>query len=121
MKLEELKVYNLSMELGEKVWQIVMKWDYFCKDTVGKQLVKAADSIAANLSEGFGRYHYLEKKNFCYYSRGSLYETKTWLTKAHNRNLINDNDFQSFLNDIDYIGKMLNNYIKSIGKTTNDK
>jgi hypothetical protein len=24
----------------------------------GKQLVKAADSVAANLSEGFGRYHY---------------------------------------------------------------
>jgi len=37
------------------------------------------DSIAANLSEGFGRYHYKEKKNFSYYSIGSLYETKTWI------------------------------------------
>ena len=116
MKLEELKVCNLSMELGERVWNIVNKWNYFAKDTVGKQLVKAADSIAANLSEGFGRYHYLENKNFCYYSRGSLYETKTWITKAHNRKLVNDNDFQSFIKDMDYIGKMLNNYIKSIGK-----
>ncbi len=114
--VEELKVYSLSMELGEKVWDIVEKWNYFVKDTVGKQLVKAADSIAANLSEGFGRYHYLENKNFSYYSRGSLYETKTWITKAHNRKLINDSNFLLLSNDIDYIGKMLNNYIKSIGQ-----
>jgi four helix bundle protein len=115
--VEELNVYNLSMELGEKVWNIIDKWDFFSKDTIGKQLVRAADSIAANLSEGFGRYHYLENKHFSYYSRGSLYETKTWITKAHNRKLINDSDFLFLSNDIDYIGKMLNNYIKSIGKT----
>lgn len=114
--VEELKVYSLSMEFGEKVWDIVEKWNYFVKDTVGKQLVKAADSIAANLSEGFGRYHYLENKNFSYYSRGSLYETKTWITKAHNRKLINDSNFLLLSNDIDCIGKMLNNYIKSIGQ-----
>lgn len=104
------------MGLGERVWDIVDKWNYFAKDTVGKQLVKAVDSIAANLSEGFGRYHYLENKNFSYYSRGSLYETKTWITKAHNRKLINDSDSFSLLNDINSIGKMLNSYIKSIGK-----
>ena len=58
MKLEELKVYQLAMNVGEKVWEIVSKWDYFTKDTVGKQLVKSVDSIAANISEGYGRFHY---------------------------------------------------------------
>lgn len=77
MKLEELKVYEFSMDIGEEVWKIVGNWDFFSKDTVGKQLVRAVDSIAANLSEGFGRYHYKETKNFAFYSRGSLYETKT--------------------------------------------
>ena len=57
MKLDELQVYQLSMELGERIWKIVMKWDYFAKDTIGKQLVRAVDSIPANLSEGYGRYH----------------------------------------------------------------
>ncbi len=117
MKLEELNTYNLSMDLGEKIWDIVAKWDYFAKDTVGKQLVRAADSIAANLSEGFGRYHFKEAKNFGYYSRGSLFETKTWLTKAHNRKLVDTSEFESFLLLIESIGKMLNNYIKSIGTT----
>lgn len=88
MKLEELKVYNAAMVLGEALWNIVDGWTYFQKDTMGKQLVRAADSIAANLSEGFGRYHYKDTKNFGYYSRGSLFETQTWLVNAHNRKLI---------------------------------
>ncbi|GBD86584.1 hypothetical protein BMS3Abin03_00505 [bacterium BMS3Abin03] len=116
MNLEELEVYQLSMEFGENIWNIVAKWNYFEKDTVGKQLVKSADSIAANLSEGFGRYFYKENRQFCYYSRGSLFEARTWITKAHNRKLINENDFNKFIESLDYIGKKLNNYIKSIGK-----
>jgi len=117
MKLEELQVYQLSMEIGEEVWNIVIKWDYFSKDTIGKQLVRAVDSVSANLSEGFGRYHYKENKNFSYYSRGSLYETKTWLTKAHNRNLITEEKFQIFQKEINNIGVKLNNYIKTIGES----
>ncbi len=114
MKLEELQVYQLSMEIGEKVWNIVIKWDFFAKDTVGKQLVRAVDSVAANISEGFGRYHYKEAKHFNYYSRGSLYETKTWLTKAFNRKLITEEEFNYFVKEINNIGVKLNNYIKSI-------
>jgi four helix bundle protein len=117
MKLEELRVYQMAMDMGEEVWGIVKKWDYFAKDTVGKQLVRAADSIAANLAEGFGRFHFKEAKNFGYYSRGSLFETKTWLTKAHNRTLITDEEFTNFMTIIDAIGIKLNNYINSIGHT----
>jgi four helix bundle protein len=116
MKLEELQVYQLSMQMAEEIWEIVIKWDYFTKDTIGKQLIKAADSIAANLSEGFGRFFYKEEKQFCYYSRGSLYETKCWLTKASNRKLIEETDFEKFLKEINNIGVKLNNYITSIGK-----
>ena len=119
MKLEELKVYNQAMELGEEVWQIVSKWKFFEKDTIGKQLVKAVDSVSANLSEGFGRYHFNESRHFAYYSRGSLYETKTWLTKAKNRSLIDEKKFQSLILEINTIGKMLNAYIKSIGTKSN--
>ena len=121
MKLDELQVYQLSMELGEKIWKIVMKWDYFAKDTVGKQLVRAVDSIAANLSEGYGRYHYKESRHFGYYSRGSLFETKTWITKAHNRGMTNDLDFGEIIKSVDIIGVKINNYINSIGRGSNNK
>ena len=120
MQLDELRVYTLSMEMGEKVWNIVVGWNWFEKDTVGKQLVRAVDSVASNLSEGFGRYHYKEAINFGYYSRGSLYETRTWLTKAHNRGLITGELFNQLMKEVDDIGVKLNNYIRSIGnkKTT---
>lgn len=113
--LDDFKAYNFAMSLGEDVWKEVSRWSYFDKDTIGRQLVRSCDSIAANLSEGLGRYHYKETKNFSYYARGSLFETKTWLTKAHNRNLISKQQFDNFMNHIDQIGKMINGYIKSIG------
>jgi len=118
MQLEELRVYSLSMEIAEDIWLIVREWDYFTKDTIGKQLVRAVDSIAANLSEGYGRYHYREKINFSYYSRGSLYETKTWLQKAYNRKLLTDDSYDLFTDLINDIGVRLNNYIKSTAKST---
>ncbi len=116
MKLEDLQIHQLSMDLGEKVWQIVDKWNYFSKDTIRKQLVRAADSISANLSEGFGRFHFKENKQFCYYSRGSLYETKTWLKKAHNRGLLLNDAHSTLQNEIETIAIKLNKYINTIGK-----
>lgn len=73
---------------SQKIWSIVNSWDYFSKNTIGKQLIRSIDSIVANLSKGFGRYSFEEEKQFSYNARSSLYETKTWLTKAKNSNLI---------------------------------
>ncbi|NPD48325.1 four helix bundle protein [Lentimicrobium sp. S6] len=115
MLLEDFQVYNLSMEIGEEIYSHVIKWDYFQKDTIGKQLIRSSDSIAANLSEGLGRYHYKERKNFSFYSRGSLFETKTWITKANNRGLIDDSIFKEMMEKLNTISVKLNNYIKTLG------
>lgn len=115
MNLEDLRIYKEAMRIGEEVWEMVMKWDYFQKDTIGKQLVRSADSVAINISEGFGRYHYKDTKNFSYYSRGSLYETKSWLTKAHNRSLLSATEFNRMINTIETLTKMLNSYIRTTG------
>lgn len=119
MNIDELRVYNLSMELGEKVWEIVNRWDIYAKDVVGKQFIKAADSISANISEGYGRYHYRENIHFCYYSRGSLFETKTWTDKSFRRKLISEEEHNNIISSLVFIAKLLNNYVKSIGKTPN--
>lgn len=116
MILEELKVYQLAMEVGDSSWIIVSKWNYFERDTIGKQLVRAADSIAANISEGFGRYHFKENRYFNFVARGSLFETKTWLEKAVKRNLISLEEFSKLKIEMNELGKMLNGYIKKIGK-----
>ena len=88
LRLEDLEVYKVAMEIGEIAWEIVGKWEYFEKKTLGVQFVTAADSIAFNISEGYGRFHFKENKNFCYYSRGSAKETLTAVNKATKRKLI---------------------------------
>ena len=115
MELRDLEVYKLSEELSDVVWNIVLKWDHFAKDTIGKQIVKASDSIAANIAEGYGRYHFKENKNFCYFARGSLEETKTWLRKSIRRGLIDKSKHQELSNITRKLPKLLNSYIKSIG------
>jgi four helix bundle protein len=116
MKITELRVYNFATEIGDSVWHIVEKWDYFQKDTIGKQFVKSADSISANNAEGFGRFHFIENKNFLYYSRGSAYETLDWLSKTRRRKLIFDSDEGILEDKPESFLIKLNAYIKSIGK-----
>lgn len=114
--LEDFKAHNKAVELGEEIWKVVCEWDYFSKDTVGKQFIKAADSIAANLSEGLGRYHFKEIGNFTYYSRGSLFETRTWTMKAYARGLIKKEKFDTITSELEILGKMINAYINSVGE-----
>ena len=107
------------MDLAETIRSSVLTWEYFHKDTIGKQLVRSADSIAANLSEGFGRYHYKENKQFCYYARGSLFETKTWIEKAYNAKLFSNGEFDDLIIKLDELSLKVNAYIKSIGTNQN--
>jgi four helix bundle protein len=86
--LEKPEVYNVAESFSDKVWEIVNEWDYFKKDTIGKQLVRAADSISANIAEGYGRYFYKESKQYYFYSWGSIQEAKAWLSKCLRRNII---------------------------------
>ena len=58
IKLEDLEVYKVAVEIGELVWEVVQQWNYFEKDTLGKQLIRAADSIALNIAEGYGRFYF---------------------------------------------------------------
>jgi four helix bundle protein len=119
MELEKLEVYKLSLVIGETVWAIVSTWGYFEKDTIGKQMVRAADSISANISEGYGRFHYRDMKQFLYYARGSLYETKTWILKAKARGLISSDEFIELESNVNILGIKLNKFINSIGLRNN--
>lgn len=119
MKIEDLQVYQISMKLADEVHDLILEWDNFHKFSTGTQLLDAADSISANISEGYGRFHFKDHRNFLYFSRGSLSETKTWLTKAANRKLIPEEKYHDLMNRYNNLGVKLNNYIKSIGNQSN--
>ncbi|HPA35783.1 MAG TPA: four helix bundle protein [Chitinophagales bacterium] len=116
MGLDDLEVHRLAKEFSNEIWEIVLLFNYFEKDTVGKQLCRSADSISSNIAEGYGRYFYKENKQFCYYARGSIFETKDWITKLKDRKIISEERFSGLDNKLNTLGKMLNSYIKAIGK-----
>jgi four helix bundle protein len=121
LPLEVLEVYKVAMDIGDIIWDIVERWEYFPEKTLGVQLVNAADSIALNIREGYGRYHYKENRNFCYYSRCSAKETLTACNKARKRNLLTEDEYSLLNEKLERYFRLMYGYIKSIGNSTNDE
>ncbi len=116
--LEKLDVYQLAELFGDEIWEIVMGWDHFKKDTIGKQIVKSSDSISANIAEGYGRFYYKESKQFYFYSRESIQETKSWLGKCKRSKIIKEDKCDVLLQKAETILVKLNAFIKFISKSS---
>jgi len=97
-----------------------LKWDYFAKDTVGKQFVKSVDSISANIAEGFGRYSKKDKVKFFRYSFGSLYESLDWNEKSHIRKLLSEDEYSHIFSELIKLPKAINSLILFTNKKLND-
>lgn len=112
LKLNDLNSYKISYNLSNYVWDIVLRWDYFSKDTVGKQWIRAIDSISANIAEGFGRYSKKDKINFYRYSFGSLKEFQDWTLKTKTRKLINQKQYDYIMKELEKLPREINSLIR---------
>jgi len=113
---ENLRVYQLAEELADLVWEVVTRWDRLAQDTIGRQLVNSTDSIGANIAEGTGRGSFADNRRFAKIARGSLYEVKHWLKRAHKRELLTETEMASLTQLIEELTPKLSAYINSIGK-----
>src|SRR3989344_8844066 len=100
LALNDISAYKIAFSLSNYVWKIVLKWDYFSKDTVGKQFVRSVDSIAANLAEGFGRYGKKDKILFYRYSYGSIKESLDWNEKSRARKLLSAEEYDHIYEEL---------------------
>jgi four helix bundle protein len=112
---EALRVYQLSEKLCDAIWKVVRAWDRLAQDTLGRQIIRAADSIGANIAEGTGRGSFQDNRRFVRNARGSLYETRHWLRRAHNRSLLSADEVKTIKPMMDELGPNLNAYLRSIG------
>jgi four helix bundle protein len=112
---ENLQVYKLGEKLADEVWTVVTRWEQFAEATVGRQMVRAADSIGANIAEGSGRRSFQDNRRFVQMARGSLNETKHWLRRAYNRGLLTLEDVKRIRPIVDELAPRLNVYLRSIG------
>jgi four helix bundle protein len=123
-RFQELQVYQLAETLADDIWKLVKDWEWLEKDTVGKQLIRSADSIGANIAEGLGRGTYTENRRFIRIARGSLYETQHWLRRAYVRNLLTVEQINALKLTLEKLAPKLNAYLNSIGNAqqrTNDE
>jgi four helix bundle protein len=114
---ERLEVYQLSERLADAIWDMALGWDGFAKNTVGRQLVRAADSVGANIAEGYGRGTGADNRRFIHTARGSLNETQHWLRRAFRRKLMTKAQVDLLRPVVMELGPRLNAYLKSIPTT----
>jgi len=112
LTLNDISSYKTAFNLSNKVWDIVIKWDFFARDTVGNQFVRAVDSISANIAEGFGRYHKKDKVKFYRYSYASAMEALDWNQKTKVRKLINSNEYDLIFKALQQLPKDIHTLIK---------
>jgi four helix bundle protein len=115
-KFVNLRVYQLSEDLADQIWEAVRQWDSFAQNTVGTQIVRAADSVGANIAEGTGRGISQDNRRFVRIARGSLNETQHWLRRAFRRRLLTAEQVDRLKPVVDELAPKLNAFLNSITK-----
>jgi four helix bundle protein len=107
-----LVAYRLSVELADELHAIASRWPHLDRNTLGIQVIRSADSVGANIAEGYGRWTDADQRRFLFFARGSLHETEHWLNRAKSRGLI-ETDFSPRVAEI---ARTLNALIDSKGR-----
>jgi len=116
-EIYEMDVYRLAEQLSDMIWYAYDAWSVKAQQTIGYQIIRSSDSIAANIAEGYGRFTPPDRKGFYYFARGSFEETKSWLRKAVRRNVIKEEKtIKEMKILIDELGPKLNAFIHSTGR-----
>jgi four helix bundle protein len=103
---ENLKVYQKAIDFGEVVNELVEQFPKKEIYRLSSQFSRAADSIAANISEGSAS----TDPNFNRYLKmawDSSHECVTWNTKAYLRAYISQQQFEKNRAALTEIGKMV--------------
>lgn len=111
-----LRIYDQAGRIGDETWNLVSAWDVSAKDAVGKPLVRAADSIAANLAEGSGRGTHPELLRFARTARGSLCETQHWVLRPKQRKLLETRTAEELEASLESLLKQVNAFISKMAR-----
>jgi len=109
--LESLEVWQKGRELRKDISKLTKTFPEKEKFRLVNQMIRASRSVTANISEGYGRFHYQENIQFCRQARGSLFELFDHLTVALDEKYIKENVFNKFRKKIFVVARMLNGYI----------
>ncbi len=112
--LETLEIYQMALSLSRISWEIYAAFDYMTKKAIWLQYIRSMDSIWANISEWYWRFHYLDSAKFYYNSRWSLFETKYRLRLMYDRKLVSEDAYKNIDSELNILWKKLNNFISAV-------
>lgn len=121
LSLDKLEVYILSRKLSQVGWEIFEDFDWKLRKIIGDQFIESTDSVGANVAEGYGRFHYLDKIKFYYNARGSLKESRHWFELMVERGIIKENQKKKYLEIYSMLSPKLNGFISSSYKNIKPK
>lgn len=121
MKLEDLEVYKLAREISGDAWEIYKDFPWETRKVMGDQFITAIDSIGANIAEGRGRFHFLDRNKFNYNARGSLIESIHWIELLTERGIVQKEKGEALKNKIEDLNHKLNNYINATKEQNRNK
>lgn len=116
LSLNKLEVYKKARELSRIAWRIYRKLSWEDKKVGGHDFVESTDSVGANIAEGYGRFHYLDKAKFYYNARGSLLESQHWLDLLEERGKAEKEDAKDYKYCYKNLRPLLNGLIRSVIK-----
>jgi four helix bundle protein len=112
-RFRQLAAYQLAAALSDELHAALARWPELDRRGHGGQLLRAIDSVGANIAESSGRWHTPEKRQLLIVARGSLLETEHWILRAESRGLLEGGTAER----IDEIARTLNGLIKHAGAT----
>jgi four helix bundle protein len=110
--LERLEAWSKSMDFALLIYKEVLpilppeeKWG------LSQQMRRSAQSVPANIAEGYGRYYYQDNVRFCYLARGSLEELLSHLVLAHKIGSVPTALFVQLADQGNNLVRLINGYI----------
>ena len=113
-KFEKLIIWQVAMKMGEEINTMSYSFPKREMFNLSSQIIRAADSIALNISEGAILQSNLEFRRFLGYSIRSVAEVVTCLYKAKSRNYISESEFKRKYNDSFILMNMMIAFRKKI-------
>ena len=102
----ELDAYKRASALFPKIYRLVRSWKPLDQRELGSQMIRAANSIHANVAEGFGK-TVPDFKRYLGTAIGSCDELRSHIVDARNIDLIDQKSAEMLLREYDIVGKQL--------------
>ncbi len=119
-KFEDLKVWQKAREVNLQIYKLSNKGPFAKDFGLRDQIRRASISVISNIAEGFERNGNKEFNQFLSIAKASAGEVRSQIYVAHDLEYISKEEFESVLNRLIEVSKMMNGLMSYL-KTTEMK